>query len=203
MSYVFGAMLVSGLLALLVTQGGDAATAAMLAGAGEAVTLCLDLAGAYLLFMGLMGVAKRAGLMDALSRALSPAIRRLFPRAGGAEGPIALCFAANILGMGNAATPFGLEAMRALDRNNPRPGVATDEMCVLIAVNASALQLLPTGLLALRQAAGSAAPAAVVAPSLIASAVSTAVAVALCLACTRGARRAPGRARAQRARTAA
>ena len=146
MSYVFGAMLVSGLLALLVTQGGDAATAAMLAGAGEAVTLCLDLAGAYLLFMGLMGVAKRAGLMDALSRALSPAIRRLFPRAGGAEGPIALCFAANILGMGNAATPFGLEAMRALDRNNPRPGVATDEMCVLIAVNASALQLLPTGL---------------------------------------------------------
>ena len=76
-------------------------------------------------------------------------------------------------------------------------------MCVLIAVNASALQLLPTGLLALRQAAGSAAPAAVVAPSLIASAVSTAVAVALCLACTRGGRRAPGRARAQRARTAA
>ena len=59
MSYVFGAMLVSGLLALLVTQGGDAATAAMLAGAGEAVTLCLDLAGAYLLFMGLMGVATR------------------------------------------------------------------------------------------------------------------------------------------------
>ena len=60
--------------------------------------------------------------MDALSRALSPAIRLLFPRADGAAGPIALCFAANILGMGNAATPFGLEAMRALDANNPRPG---------------------------------------------------------------------------------
>ena len=74
--------------------------------------------------------------------------------------------------------------MRALDANNPRPGVATDEMCVLIAVNASALQLLPTGLLALRQAAGSAEPAAVVLPSLIASAVSTAVAVVLCLLCT-------------------
>ena len=184
MSFVFGVMLVCGVLALLAGQGGDAATASMLAGAGEAVTLCLELAGAYLLFMGMMGVARRAGLMDALSRALSPAIRLLFPRADGAAGPIALCFAANILGMGNAATPFGLEAMRALDANNPRPGVATDEMCVLIAVNASALQLLPTGLLALRQAAGSAEPAAVVLPSLIASAVSTAVAVVLCLLCT-------------------
>lgn len=180
MSYIFGVMLVSGVLTLLVRAGGDAATAAMLTGAGEAVTLCLELAGAYLLFMGMMGIARRAGLMAALSKRLSPAIRWLFPRAGDAAGPITLCFAANMLGMGNAATPFGLEAMRALNKNNPRPGIATDEMCVLIAVNGSALQLLPTGVLALRQAAGSATPASVVLPSLIASAVSTVVAILLC-----------------------
>lgn len=190
MSYIFGVMLVSGVLSLLVTAGGDAATASMLAGAGEAVTLCLELAGAYLLFMGLMGIARRAGLMDVLSRRLAPVTRWLFPHAGDAAGPITLCLAANMLGMGNAATPFGLEAMRALDEHNPHPGVATDEMCVLIAVNGSALQLLPTGLLALRQAAGSAAPASVVLPSLIASAVSTAVAVILCRLCMR--RSAPG-----------
>lgn len=201
MSYIFGVMFISGVLALIVTAGGDAATASMLAGAGEAVSLCLELAGAYLLFMGLMGVARRAGLMDVLSRRLAPVTRWLFPNAGEAAGPITLCFAANMLGMGNAATPFGLEAMRELDRHNPHPGVATDEMCVLIAVNGSALQLLPTGLLALRQAAGSAAPAAVVVPSLLASAVSTAVAVVLCRLCTRPSRQ-PGRA-ARRARRAA
>ena len=108
MAWVFGLMLVVGLLWITVTQGGDAATASMMAGAGEAVTLCLELAGAYLLFMGVLGVARRAGLMETLSRALSRAIGWLFPRAGKASGAIALCFSANMLGMGNAATPFGL-----------------------------------------------------------------------------------------------
>lgn len=180
MSYIFSVMLVSGVLTLLVRAGGDAVTASMLAGAGEAVTLCLELAGAYLLFMGMLGIARHAGLMETMSRRLAPVTRWLFPNARDASGPITLCLAANMLGMGNAATPFGLEAMRALERYNPHPGIATVEMCVLIAVNGSALQLLPTGLLALRQAAGSAAPAAVVAPSLIASAISTAVAIVLC-----------------------
>ena len=184
MRWVFGLMWVVGTAVLTATKGGDAATAAMMAGAGEAVSLCLELCGAYLLFMGVMGVARRAGLMDALSRALSGVIGWLFPHAGKASGAIALCFSANMLGMGNAATPFGLEAMRLLEEQNPHKGIATDEMCTLIAVNGSALQLLPTALMALRQAAGSASPAAVVLPSLIASAAATAVAVLLCRMCT-------------------
>lgn len=185
MRWVFGLMWVAGTLVLTLTKGGDAATAALMAGASEAVTLCLELAGAYLLFMGVMGVARRAGLMDALSRALGGIIGWLFPRAGKAAGAIALCFSANMLGMGNAATPLGLEAMRLLEEQNPHKGIATDEMCTFIAVNGSALQLLPTGLLALRQAAGSVSPASVVLPSFIASAAATAVAVLLCRWCTR------------------
>lgn len=118
--------------------------------------------------------------MESLSKALAPVIRFLFPRPGKASGAIALCLSANMLGLGNAATPFGLEAMRLLEEENPHPGRATDEMCVLVAVNASALQLLPTGLIALRQAGGSAAPAAPVLPSLLASLASTLAAVALC-----------------------
>jgi len=183
--WVFGLMWIAGTAVLTVTVGGDAATAALMAGASEAVTLCLELAGAYLLFMGVMGVAKRAGLMDALSRALSGIIGWLFPRAGRAAGAIALCFSANMLGMGNAATPLGLEAMRILEEQNPHKGIATDEMCIFIAVNGSALQLLPTGLLALRQAAGSSHPAAVVLPSFLASAAATVAAVVLCRFCTR------------------
>jgi len=188
MRWVFGLMWVVGTAVLVVTKGGDAATAAMMAGAGEAVTLCLELCGAYLLFMGVMGVARKAGLMDTLSRALGGAIGWLFPHAGKAAGAIALCFSANMLGMGNAATPFGLEAMRLLEEQNPHKGIATDEMCTLIAVNGSALQLLPTGLLALRQASGSLQPAAVVLPSFIASAAATAIAVILCRRFTRGTR---------------
>ena len=151
LSALFTLMLAVGLVVTTATQGGDAATAAIMSAAGEAVRLCLELAGAYLLFLGVLGVARRAGLMESLSKALAPVIRFLFPRPGKASGAIALCLSANMLGLGNAATPFGLEAMRLLEEENPHPGRATDEMCVLVAVNASALQLLPTGLIALRK----------------------------------------------------
>lgn len=185
MAWLWAALFFGGTIAMLLMQGGDAALASMISGAGGAVTLCLELAGGYLLFMGLMGVARRAGLLEALTKRLGGMTRRLFPHAGAAAGAISLAMAANILGLGNAATPLGLAAMRELDRVNPANGVATDEMCAFVAVNASMVQLLPTGLIALRSAAGSAEPASVVLPSLIASAAGTVTAVALCRALTR------------------
>ena len=129
--------------------------------------------------MGLLNVAERAGLVRALSRLLSPVLRLLFPNAGGAKEAISLNLAANMLGMGNAATPYGLSAMRLLNDANPRPGVATNEMCVLLAVNASCLEVFPATLV------GSADPMAVVLPTLLSSLAATAVAVILCLLLTR------------------
>ena len=180
MGWLWGLLFCTGACALMAQSGGEAAFSAMLAGAGEAVSLCLELAGAYLLFMGLIGILQRAGAMEALSKRLDPAVRWLFPGAGEAGAAIALSLAANVLGLGNAATPFGLTAMRQLEERNPHPGRATYDMCAFIAVNASALQLLPTGVLALRQAAGSEAAGSVMLPSLLATALSTVVAVALC-----------------------
>lgn len=180
MAWLWALMLFGGTIAMVITQGGDAALASMIAGASGAVTLCLELAGGYLLFMGLMGVARRAGLLEALTKRLGRMTRWLFPNAGAAAGAISLALAANILGLGNAATPLGLAAMRELDGVRPANGIATDEMCVFVAVNASMLQILPTSLIALRSAAGSAEPASVVIPSLIASAAATITAVALC-----------------------
>ena len=179
-AWLWGLLFCTGACALMVREGGDAAFSAMLAGAGEAVTLCLELAGAYLLFLGLIGILQRAGAMESLSRRLAPVVNWLFPGAGEAGAAIALSLAANVLGLGNAATPFGLTAMRQLAEQNPHPGRATYNMCAFIAVNASALQLLPTGVLALRQAAGSAQAGAVVLPSALATAASTVTAVALC-----------------------
>lgn len=182
-SWLFALMLLTGLSAVAVREGGEAALASMLAGANEAVQLTVTLAGAYLLFMGLIGVATRAGLMQALSRRLSGTVAWLCPRSEKAAAAITLNLSANMLGMGNAATPFGLEAMRLMNEDNPRPGVATDGMCALLAVNASALQIVPTGLLALRQAAGSRAPATILLPSLAASAAATLAAVLLIRLC--------------------
>lgn len=180
MAWLWAILFCAGIVSVTLRQGGDVAMAAMLSGGKEAVTLCLELAGAYLLFMGLMGVAKKAGLMQILSRRLSGVTRWLFPRAGGATGAIALTLAANMLGLGNAATPLGLSAMHELQADNPDKALATDTMCAFLIINASCLQILPTSIIALRQAAGSASPASIVLPSLAASTVSTIVAVVLC-----------------------
>lgn len=182
MAWIWAFMFISGTVAMLIRFGGDATLAAMLAGGGEAVMLCLELAGAYLLFMGLIGVLKRGGYMEALSRRLNRVVRWLFPGAGGAAGAIALTLSANVLGLGNAATPFGLEAMRIMEAENPHKGTATYDMCAFIAINASALQLLPTSVIALRAAAGSAAPADILLPSIIGTLGSTLAAVLVCRA---------------------
>lgn len=118
MNLLFALLLGVGILTELITKGGDAALASLLAGAGEAVTLTITLMGAYLFWMGLMGVIRRSGLMEKLSRALAPAIRFLFPDVNSAAAPISLNLAANILGMGNAATPFGIEAMWLMQQSN-------------------------------------------------------------------------------------
>lgn len=180
MALLWSVMLMIGLVVLCVREGGDAALTSMLTGAGEAVTLCIELAGGYLLFMGMMGIAERAGLMDSLARRLRPVTRFLFPGEEQAGGAIAAAFAANMLGLGNAATPLGLTAMHELQKTNRCPGVATNGMCVFLAVNGSCLQLLPTGLMALRQASGSLSPAGIVLPAFLASAAATAAAVLLC-----------------------
>lgn len=180
MSWVFCILFALGTLCTTFQAGGDAALGAMLEGAQKSITLCLSLGGSYILWMGLLGVAKRAGLMQALSKKLRRACEWLFPGAGEATGAITLNMAANMLGMGNAATPFGLEAMRLMQKNNPDKRRATDAMCIFLAVNASALELIPTSMIGLRAAAGSLQPGAIVLPTLLSSGAATLVAVLLC-----------------------
>ena len=185
MNAVILILLLCGIAASLLTGRGDSVLQAMLDGAGASVETCLRLLPVYLVWMGLLNVAKEAGWIGALSRLLRPVLRLLFPNAKNASDAISMNLAANMLGMGNAATPYGMEAMRLLNETNPHPGTATDEMCVLLCVNASCLELYPASLVALRQSFGSAAPDAVVLPALLSSLSATAAAVVLCLLCTR------------------
>ena len=152
-----------------------------LEGAENAIRLALSLAGILALWMGLMRVADEAGLTRKLAALLRPVLVRLFPevpRDHAALDSMSLNLAANILGLGNAATPLGLRAMEQLQTLNPNPRVATDAMVLFLAINTSSVQLVPATVIALRAASGSEAPTDVIGPTLLATAVSTAVGIA-------------------------
>lgn len=159
----------------------EALTAAAMESAGKAVTLSLGLAGAMALWLGLVKVAEEAGLVSALARLARPVLVRLFPEVPPdhpAMGAIVMNVSANVLGLGNAATPFGVKAMQALEELNPRKGTASDAQSLLCALNTASVQLVPATVIALRTAAGSAAPAEILGPTLVASACGAVVAVA-------------------------
>ncbi|MBO6519787.1 MAG: spore maturation protein [Rhodospirillales bacterium] len=160
----------------------------MIGTAGDAVTLAIGLVGVMSLFLGLMKVAERAGLLLVVARTLQPLMTRLFPNVPAdhpAMGAMIMNLSANVLGLGNAATPFGIRAMEHLDTLNGEKGKATDAMILFLAINTSSITLLPTGVIALRAAAGSADPAGIVPTTLFATLVSTTVAILSAKFCSR------------------
>jgi spore maturation protein SpmA len=153
---------------------------AVVQSAGDSVTLAIGLIGVMTLFLGLVKVAEAGGLLRVIARLIRPLMVRLFPDVPSehpAMGAMVLNLSANAMGLGNAATPFGIRAMQELDKLNPRPGVTTNAMALFLAINTSSVTLLPTGVIALRAAAGSADPAGIVPTTLFATFCSTAVAV--------------------------
>lgn len=158
----------------------DALSQAMVESAAGAVELALGLVGVMTLFLGLMKVAEAGGLLTIIARLIRPLMVRLFPAVPPehpAMGAMILNLSANALGLGNAATPFGIRAMQELERLNPRPGTATDAMVLFLAINTSSVTLLPTGVIALRAAAGSADPAGILPTTLFATFCATAAAI--------------------------
>jgi len=158
----------------------EALSKAMVESATGAVNLALGLVGVMTLFLGLMKVAEAGGLLKIIARLIRPLMVRLFPDVPAghpAMGAMILNLSANVMGLGNAATPFGIRAMQELNRLNPTPGTATDAMALFLAINTSSVTLLPTGVIALRAAAGSADPAAVLPSTLFATLCSTLTAV--------------------------
>ncbi len=158
----------------------EALTPAVVESAGRAVTLSIGLAGLMALWLGLMRVAEEAGLVRLLGRAARPVLRRLFPEVPPehpALGAMVMNVAANMLGLGNAATPFGLKAMAALEELNPHKGTASDAQALFCALNTASVQLVPASVIALRAAAGARQPADILGATLVASLCATAVAL--------------------------
>ncbi|HUL59393.1 MAG TPA: nucleoside recognition domain-containing protein [Anaeromyxobacteraceae bacterium] len=156
-------------------------TAAAFDAAGKAVVLSIGLTGVLALWLGLMRVAEEAGLVRLLARLARPAMRRLFPSVPPdhpAMGAMLMNFSANLFGLGNAATPFGIRAMQELDALNPHKGTATDAQALFCALNTASVQLVPATVIGLRAAAGSRAPAEILGACVLASACGVAVAIA-------------------------
>ena len=160
--------------------------AAMIDAAAGSVTLALGLVGVMALFLGLMRVAEEGGLLTIIARTLRPLMVRLFPDVPAdhpAMGAMILNMAANALGLGNAATPFGIRAMQQLDSLNDTRGTASNAMVLFLAINTSSVTILPTGVIALRAAAGSVDPAGILPTTLFATICSTTVAIIMAKAC--------------------
>jgi spore maturation protein SpmA len=139
---------------------------------GAVMNIALPLAGMFALWLGVMRLAELAGLVGLLAKALRPLTRRLFsdvPADHPALGAMAMNMAANMLGLGNAATPLGLKAMRYLEGLNPRPGIASNAMCTFLAINTASIQLIPTTAVGILAVAGSRNPTAIIASAFMAT----------------------------------
>lgn len=195
LNYLWAGMILLGIIFAAFTGRMPDITNAAIDSSKEAITLCITMMGVMSLWVGLMEIATKAGIISAASKKIQPLIRFLFPRlpvGHPAEEHITTNIIANVLGLGWAATPAGLKAMEELGRleddrrkgRMPGPvskkGIASNEMCTFLIINISSLQIIPVNVIAYRSQYGSVNPAAIVGAGIIATAISTLAAVIYC-----------------------
>lgn len=199
LNYIWGSMIIIGIIYGSLTGHMSEVTAAALDSSREAVNLCITMVGVMALWMGLMEIAEKAGLIDKWTKAISPFVSFMFPdipKEHKARKYISTNIIANVLGLGWACTPAGLKAMEALAELEGQRGnleysegkkgeqigqrTASKEMCVFLILNISSLQLIPVNMIAYRSQYGSANPAAIIAPAILATLISTLSGVIYC-----------------------
>lgn len=195
LNYLWAAMIVVGIIYGVLTGNMEAVSNGALDSSKEAISLCLNMCGIMALWMGLMEIAKTSGLIEVMTKKISPFVNFLFPRIPKnhpSREAISTNIIANVLGLGWAATPAGLRAMEELakleeQRGNPSyqkgakgDRIASNEMCIFLIVNISSLQLIPVNMIAYRSQYGSVMPTAVIAPGLVATLSTALLAVVYC-----------------------
>lgn len=175
-------MIIIGIISATVQGNIDVVTQAAIDYANTAVDIALGLIGVMTLWLGIMALAEKSGLVQVVGKALSPILRKLFPGVPEdhpAMGAMVMNLTANMLGLGNAATPLGIKAMQELDTLNEHKGVATDDMIMFISINTSSVTLIPATIIALRASTGSANPTEIIGPTIVATTFSTISAIVL------------------------
>ncbi len=182
LNYIWSGMILVSFIVSFFNGTTSQVCASFTEGASEGVSLAISMAGIMALWMGIMEIARRSGLVNIMARILRPVITRLFPEAKKdmeTGGTIAMNMTANFFGMGNAATPLGLSAMKKLGKY--KKGLnATNSMCMLAVVNSASIQLIPSTLIAIRSACGSSNPSEITVPIWIVSFLTFVFAVTLC-----------------------
>lgn len=182
MNKIWLLMMMASLFVLIYVDPGATLTT-MIDASTDALTLCIELCAVYAVWLGLLEIVDASGLGKKLAKLLRPLIKKLFKIDNEEiEKMIALNMSANILGLGNAATPMGIKAMQAMD---DKSGVATYSMMMLVIVNATSIQLLPSTVIGLRANAGSADPADIILPTILATIVTTSVGILLAVLCNK------------------
>lgn len=195
LNYLWAAMIAVGIVYGVLTGNMEAVTNGALDSSKEAISLCLNMCGVMALWMGLMEIAKTSGLIEVMTRKISPLVSFLFPRipkGHPAREAISTNMIANVLGLGWAATPAGLKAMEELAKLEAERGnleyqkgvvgerTASNEMCIFLIINISSLQLIPVNMIAYRSQYGSVMPTAVIAPGLVATLSTALLAMVFC-----------------------
>lgn len=187
LNYIWAGMILLGVIYGVCTGQMSALTGGALDSAGEAVSLCITMAGVMALWMGLMEIAQESGMITKMTKGIRPFLRFMFPRLPEdhpAGEYIATNLIANVLGLGWACTPAGLKAMEQLaeleEQRGKKVTAASNEMCTFLILNISSLQLIPVNMIAYRSQYGSANPAVIIAPALVATLFSTIISVIYC-----------------------
>ncbi len=181
MTVIWTGMAAAAVLCGILTGRGEMVSTAAVEGAAAAVQLVLSMAGMLCLWSGVMEVMRQSGLAEKLSQLLGPVLRLLFPKERSDRAvmdSISANVSANLLGLGNAATPLGLEAARRMARKSP--GVASDSLCMLVVCNTASLQLIPTTVAAVRAGAGCRTPFDILPAVWLASSLSVTAGVLAC-----------------------
>ena len=184
LNYLWSGLVVLSILCSFLTGNSPRLSEAIIESSAQAIELLMTMAGVMLLWTGIMRIAQESGLTEVFAKLLSPVLRLLFPNLKNeskALGCISMNLTANLLGLGNTATPLGIRAMKELDELNGGSRTASNEMVVFVVMNTASLQLMPTMLGALRQRYGSAEPFEILVPVWISSACALTVALIIAL----------------------
>ncbi len=180
LTYIWSFMIIFSIFISAFSGNMSSLTNSVLTSSEEAVKICIATLGVLSMWMGIMRIAEKAGLIDSLAKKMSPILNFLFPSVPvdhPARKYIATNLIANFLGLGWAATPPGLQAMVELQKLNKEKGSATHAMCMFLIINISSIQLIPINMISYRSAYGSQNPTEILLPCIIATTVSSIVAI--------------------------
>ena len=182
-NYIWFAMIFCGIIFALFTGNGDKITGAIVLGSESTVSFLIELIGIMCFWCGVMKVAEKSGLTAQIARVLRPLLKKLFKEAAKDEralGAIVMNLTANMMGLSNAATPFGIKAMEEMDRLNKKSSVASNDMALFLVMNAACIQLVPTTVISIRAAANSVNPGIIILPAIISTTIAAVVGIICC-----------------------